>query len=67
MSKPVLPRWTLRTCAACWLLAVTGCAGLANLSPTTGVCYTSNTRIDPAIVYESDCRQTGGTWEERQK
>jgi hypothetical protein len=65
MPRLTQSRWIVGTAAASCLFAIAGCEAVANAPRTTGVCYTSNTRIDPHIVYESDCIQTGGTWERR--
>ncbi len=45
-------------------LAAGGCEAIANAPRTAGVCWGSNGKIDPRIVYPSDCYQTGGTWED---
>lgn len=58
-------RWTILATLACCLVAAGGCQTIAKAPSTTGVCYSSNGKIDPRIVYESDCYQTGGTWEDR--
>ena len=65
MFNPPLWRSIVVAASACGVLAVAGCEAIANAPRTTGVCYVKNNRIDPHIVYESDCYQTGGTWEER--
>jgi len=47
------------------LLAVAGCGAIATAPAARGVCYSSNGKVDPKIVRESDCWQTGGTWDDR--
>jgi hypothetical protein len=67
MLKRFLSRCTVGAFAGCGLLVVTGCGAIANAPPTAAVCYSSNGKVDPRIVYETDCKQTGGTWEGRRK
>ena len=68
MIKPTFAGWAIGACTICCLLiAVAGCGGLANAPPDNSVCYVGNNKIDRTIVRQSDCYQTGGTWDERPK
>ena len=64
MIKPRFARWASCAAAALCLLIVAGCGAIAKAPPSNNVCHIGNNKIDRTIVRESDCYQTGGTWDE---
>jgi hypothetical protein len=66
MKEPMLVR-ALATSIACCLLVLAGCSAIANSPATVGVCLVRGGKVDRTIVRQSDCDQTGGTWEARPK
>ena len=67
MIEPSRPNWTVGASAIACLVAIAGCGTAANAPPTIGVCYTGNQHVDRTIVRDTDCHQTGGTWEKAPK